>query len=286
MENNQLLQEIINALAMLGHALTIKITDGFGIVDRPVASLIQAVSGGGRNKGFAEHMALKLEAGMTITRRRPHGSGAPGEWLVITPEIMAAELLRHSDWEFDDCGAVLSHIPGAVRGKARIEHIGFARMRETISIPLAELFEYFPQLKPADPSPAISRTFLQPAPPKLNLTPNQIAHVRKLRSQGFRVKDLAKRFEVTMREINEVAPTKLSKADRFRKLRGEPVMELLSIPRQVPTQKREPVPEKPKISPRRQERIRRMHSDGFRPDTLARMFGASVQEIEKVVASK
>lgn len=285
METNKAPQEIANAISLLGHTFATKITDGFGVVDAPISSLIRAVAGGGRNKGFAEHMALKLEAGISITSRRPtYSSGNPGQWLVIVPEIMAAELLAHSEWEFDDCGAVLSHIPGAVRGNARVEHLGFARMRETIHIPLAGLFEHFPQLKPVDRSPV--RIPLRPAPPKTILTPNQIAHIRKLKAGGFRIKDMAKWYGVTMQEIIEVTRTKLSKADRFKKLRGEPVLELMPMLQREPRKNRKPAPAKPKIPISKQERIRRMRSDGFRSDTLAKIFGFSVQEIDDVVASK
>lgn len=212
-------QEIKDAYTLLSHALKSKVTDGFGIVEQPVAALIRAVSGGGRNKGFAEHMALKLEAGMTITHRRPdRSSGAPGEWLVITPEIMAAELLAYSDWEFDDCGAILNHIPGSVRGEARIEYLGFARLRETIAIPLADLAERFPELKPKPiemPKPRPKTISLAPlASAKLEklkdirgnqLTPYQKGQVRKLRAQGYRVDKLAEQFGVSTAEINLAA---------------------------------------------------------------------------------
>lgn len=282
MEKSKVQQEIGIAVSLLEHVFALKITDGFGIVDAPISSLIHAAAGGGRNKGFAERMAMKIEAGITITSRRPTRSSGTGQWLVIVPEILVAELLQDSDWEFNDCGGILSCIPGAVCGEANIDYLSFVKKRETISIPLAGLFEYFPQLKPVDRSPV--RIPLLPTPLKTKLKPNQIAHVRRLRAGGSKVTSLAKWYGVTLQEIKEVTRTKLSKAERFRKLRGEPVLEPM-LTTQL-RQKRKPVPAKPKIPISRQERIRRMRSDGFRSDTLAKMFGLSVQEIDDVVASK
>lgn len=200
MGTGESLENAIEAKRLLSHAFRSRISDGFGISDQPAGVLIRVVFGAGRGKSPAEHLALKLECGMSILHSgRPSRTVASGNWLVITPEIMAAEMLKHSEWEFDNCGKILGNFPGAVCGHALSEYLGFKRIRPTVSIPMATLLEHFPQLRPVEVAMAAAKkptARKRPEKPPSRLTARQAGQASKLRAQGFTAAKIAKMYKV------------------------------------------------------------------------------------------